>query len=304
MSESLHIQIALQESPERIFRALTEELPAWFAEYADVSPAEKRYDFWGRYTPGTPDREGGRHPLLDYQAGSRLRYSWRLGELDTAVNIGIHTQDGKQYVVIHHEGVTRSHDIDSFATEDIWFLALENLRRYLDGKAPVRCDFSMSMMGDIEHSVEIDTSREAVFEALINPKQLERWIASNATVEARVGGDYNLGWDYDAGALKILEIVPNEKLSLSWPEGDGETVVTWTLAGSGGKTRLTLVHSGFAPDKPTHGLKTGWLNFMSWVKSLTEYGADWKPAVIRISPELGSFYPISISEGQSTIVSS
>ena len=56
-----------------------------------------------------------------------------------------------------------------------------------------------------------------------------------------------------------------------WPE-ETETVVTWTLEELDGKTRLTLVHSGFAPDQPTGGLDAGWLNFMSWIKSLVEYG--------------------------------
>ena len=36
---------------------------------------------------------------------------------------------------------------------------------------------------------------------------------------------------------------------------------------------LTLVHSGFAPETDNSGLYKGWLNFMSWLKSMVEIGA-------------------------------
>src|SRR5262249_42401224 len=161
---------------------------------------------------------------------------------ETSVDIAIHPRGDGQTVIVQHEGVKHSHDIGFFTQEDFWFLSLENLRRHLDGKPPVRCDFSQPMVGDIHHTLEINAPREAVFDALIKPEQLERWIASHATVEPKPGGVYDLGWGNNTSALKILEITPNETLRLSWPEGGDETIVTWTLEESGGKTRLTLVH--------------------------------------------------------------
>jgi uncharacterized protein YndB with AHSA1/START domain len=301
LSGTLHIQIALAAAAERLFEAWTTELAAWFAEYADVSIPEKRYDFWGRYTPEAPDREQGRHPLLHVETNKRLKYGWHIRQLETTVSIALETGNGSTIVVVKQEGAPRSHDIDSYTFEDFWFLSLENLRRHLDGKPLVRCDFSKPMYGDIQHTVEIDGSREAVFEALIRPEQLERWIASQATVEPRAGGRYDLGWN-GAGPVKILELVPNEKLACSWPEHETESVVTWTLEDSGGKTRLTLVHSGFAPNKPTGGLNAGWLNFASWVKSIVEYGPGWKPAVIPLSDATRPFYAKSLWEQQAALV--
>jgi len=152
--------------------------------------------------------------------------------------------------------------------EDFWFLSLENLRRHLDGKAPVRCDFSRSMLGDIHHSIEIDAPPDRVFDILIQPEQLQRWIASQATVEPHVGGRYDLGWG-SVASLRILELVPGEHLRLDWSDEQRQTILDWMLEESGGKTRLTLVHSGFAPDQDT-GVVNGWLNFMSWIKSIAE----------------------------------
>jgi uncharacterized protein YndB with AHSA1/START domain len=302
MTDLLHVQIALKAEADAIYKALTDGLSGWFAEHSDVSTAEKRYDFWGRFTPGTPTREEGRHPLLAHEPGTHLRYGWRAHKFDSLVDLHIISRDGGNTVVVQQGNPNNpNHDIAFSTDEDFWFLSLENLRRHLDGKAPVRCDFTRPIVGDIHHTVEIDTPPETVFDVLIKPEQLNRWIASNAIVEAHQGGKYDLGWGGNTSALKILDIVPNERLRLSWPEGDGSTVVTWTLEGSGGKTRLTIAHSGFAPDQQTGGLQTGWLNFMSWVKSISEYGADWQPAVKRLQPGTESYYPASVGIAQADL---
>jgi len=300
LSNTFQIQIALPAKPKRLFEALTSELTQWFAEDADVSIPEKRYDFWGRFTPEAPNREEGRHPLLDVDINRRLKYGWRILQLDTTVSMTLERRDDGALVVIVQDGVPRSHDISSYTFEDFWFLSLENLRRHADGKPPVRCDFSKPMQGDIHHTIEIEGTPEAVFETLIKPEQLERWIASKATVEPIIGGRYDFGWN-GVGPEKILELVPNVKLAYSWPEDSEETVVTWTLEGSGGKTRLTLVQSGFAPTKPTGGLNAGWLNFASWIKSMVEYGPGWKPAYIPLSEQARPFYAKSLWEQQGQI---
>lgn len=293
MSDPLQMQIALKSTPDAILRAWTDHLSAWFAEYADISLADKRYDFWGRYTPETPDRESGDHPLLAHEEGKGLTFRWHLAKEDRTVQISVQPRDDEQVLAIQ---VTPS------AYEDFWFLSLENLRRHLDGKAPVRCDYSQSMLGDIHHTIEIDAPRETVYDTLIKPEQLNRWIASHATVEPQVGGTYDWGWGGTGTMpMKILEIVPNERLKLSGVENGVENILTWTLAESNGKTRLTLVHSGFAPDKDS-GLTTGWLNFMSWVKSISEYGDDWQPAIVRIAPEMTSYYAASIGKGQAVLM--
>lgn len=302
MSEPLQIQIKLSASPERIFRALTDELPDWFAEYADVSLADRRYDFWGRFTPDMPDRDAGRHPLSESRPAQSLTYDWTVRSEQTTVRFDLSLRDGQTTLVLRQNARAGSHGIGDYTFEDFWFLSLENLRRHLDGKRPVRCDFStLPMTGDVHHTVEIDAPRSVVFEALIEPEQLNRWIASNAVIEPRVGGAFEIGWGAGVGPLKILELMPNEKLAYSWA-GEPEqpaTVVTWTLEGSEGKTRLTLVHSGFAPDTPTGGIQAGWLNFSSWVKSVAEYGPSWQPAIKLITPDMKAYYPVSVGAAQS-----
>ncbi|MEP7358189.1 MAG: SRPBCC family protein, partial [Anaerolineales bacterium] len=305
----IHLQQTLSATPEAIYHNLTDSgrLAAWFAEHADIALPKEQYDFWGRFTPGTPDRDGGRHKLLKARASNALSYGWRLQEVDTVVDIRLVPRGAETAVIVQHfahgpEGAQRA---DAPIAEDFWFLALENLRRAVDGRdeAVVRLDLTASMLGDVTHTIEIDASPEAVFKALIEPEQMNRWIASKAVVEPHVGGRYDLGWGM--GPEKILELAPNERLAVADAENPGaetQNVLTWTLEGSGGRTRLTLVHSGFAADHDNSGLYTGWLNFMSWIKSLVEYGPSWQPTLKPLPAEMFSYYPASISSRQADLL--
>ena len=305
MSEPLHIQVALDASSERIFAALTEDaaLEAWFTEHAAVTLREQRYDYWGRYTPGTPVEVEGEHPILALNTRRHIRYAWQLPEGITKVDIGIVARDHQHIVFVRHSDLPETLDPRYANLEDFWFLSMENLRRYLDDKQVIRCDFSAMGTGDVQHTVEIEGGAEAVYEALIKPEQLNRWIASNAQVEAVEGGEYKFGWG-DLGAFKILDLDDQRKLSYGWAEGGDapDTVVTWELEETGGKTRLTMVHSGFAPEQETAGYQAGWLNFMSWIKSLVEYGAQWQPAIKQLDEESYSYYPASMVAAQDEIV--
>ena len=286
----LQMLIRLNAPVDRVYKALTDnaELEAWFTEHANISLSEKRYDFWGRFTPEAPDREAGKHTLLAHEAGKYLKYGWHLEGKDTTVEIWLLARDARTVLLVKHEGAM---------PEDFWFLSLENLRRYLDGKpVDARVDFSQPMLGDIRHEIEIDAPPEKVFPALIRPDQLERWIATNAHVEPRVGGDYDFGWGMPPH--KIVELVENERLSLSGLMGENENILTWTLEGSGGKTRLTLVHSGFAPDQPNEGLWLGWRNFQNWLRSMVEYGEGWQPPITQLSEGHDIGYAKSIFDAQ------
>ena len=306
MSDTIHMQLALSQAPHKIYQALTDStaLAHWFSEAADVSLPEKRYDFWGRFTPGNPNRTEGRHPLLEANPDQRLRYAWQFGEHGTTVDFALRPQQEQTIVILQHAKDQPGAKVP-WTGEDFWFLSLENLRRYLDGRDVVRCDFSIapSVYGEIEQSVEIDAPPDQVFEALIDPQQLERWIASRARVEPRVGGVYDIGWEL-SGTVKILELEPNARLVYLWAayQDEPETIVTWTLEGSGGKTRLTIVQSGFAPEMPLDGLYQGWLHFLQRIKSLVEYGGDWQPAIKKIDPQTHSYYAAPIVAGQKDLL--
>jgi uncharacterized protein YndB with AHSA1/START domain len=125
---------------------------------------------------------------------------------------------------------------------------------------------------------------EVVWKALTTGAAIGRWLmepegfapveGKQFTFQTTPGG----AWD---GVIrcKVLEIVPNERISYSWkgghPDNVGygsplDTVVTWTLTKAGAGTRLRLVHSGFvAPRNDTALKKMG----EGWKKVVPAVGA-------------------------------
>ncbi len=279
MNPRIEIAIEVEAKPSRVFEALTKapELERWFAERAFISIAEGRFDFWGRHTPGNPDRDAGRHRLSVFDPGERVAFEWTLRGRKTTVEVSLSPSSRGTSVKLTHDAPPRGETEISIA--DFWFLSLENLRRHVEeGASPVLCDYSKSPRGGASLSVDIAAPPEAVFGALTRPADLDRWMTANSSVEPVVGGRMSFGWATE-GPVRILSIVPNEKLSYSWEHAkDPETVVTWTLeAPNGGRTtRLTLVHSGFG-ERDTEDFRTGWLKHVVWLKALLERGDSWIP---------------------------
>ena len=285
MKKRIEGKLSVEAEPQRLFRALTTapELTQWFCEYAEVSLAERRYDFWGRFTPEEPDQDRGRHPLLVLEPNRRLRFAWQLGEAETIVDVHLQAQDESTLVTLSHEGVP-AHEPGEANLADFWALSLENLRAWVErGVTGPRCDFSVAPAGEVYLNVDIAAPQAAVYAALIRPHELERYIATRATVEPHPGGRYDFGWE-NGGPVKILEVVPGKRLSYSWTYGNQpETVVTWTLEDSGGSTRLTLVHSGFTQDRKSRDYKTGWLKYLNRLKNLVEVGSRWQQPVLQVT---------------------
>lgn len=278
MSETIQAHLTIATTPATVFEALcqNEAVTSWFADAADIVPEQQRYDFWGRFTPEVPDREAGHHPLLRYQPEHSLAFHWYLRGVQTTVTISLEPVLQGTEVILRHDNVADRQD-SQYSLADFWGLSLENLRGWVERRQiGARCDFSLHSQGDVHLSIDISAPPESVFAALIRPDQLERYIATQATVVPQVGGRYDFGWE-GGGPVKILELLPNERLAYSWEyPGEPPTVVSWTLEGSGGQTRLVLVHSGFGTDRINDDYSTGWLKFLNSLKFLVEEGSAWQ----------------------------
>lgn len=311
MYQDIRMQLHLTASPARVWQALTDTgaVQSWFAEYADIDLDARRYDFWGRWTLLNPNQAAGSHKIYEAVPEKSLAYDWHINGDDTRVTFTL-IPDGKGTILLMRhaqapDGVVAEAPNGS---EDFWFLALENLRRYTDGKpSEARIDYSNPMRGNIRHETEIDAPASRVFDVLTNPDEINRWIATDAKVSLELGGEYNYGWLYegtDVGAAKIIDLIPDRRISAQTPDFGEEyppSVITWELEENNGKTRVIFTHSGFADDKDNSGIYSGWRSFLNWVCSIAEYGAAWQPPITLLKPDAVA-YPKSIIQGQSQLL--
>lgn len=119
-----------------------------------------------------------------------------------------------------------------------------------------------------ERSLDIAAPADAVWSALTDAQELERWFPVSSDVKPGVGGSILLSWGspWDGRApIQIWE--PSRHLRIGWPWGGkpGEPsplAVDYYLESHGASTRLRLVHSGFAQgpdwDMEYDGVSSGW----------------------------------------------
>lgn len=304
MSKTLRMQVKINAPAERVYTALTSTtaLETWLAESAEVDLSANKFQFWGKYMPATPAKDSGHMAFISTKPNRQLKFRWTIGTQETSVEFKLLSRNELTILTLIQERGETGHHQQQVNHEDYWFLQLENLRRYLDGKpSDARVDFSQPMQGNVLHMLESDASPEEIYAALTDPELLERWIASDAKVKAEIGADYDIGWGIP---IKIVDLIENQKIATKWSEVDAEgkessTIVTWTLEASGGKTRITLFHSGFADDVDNSGIWAGWMNFLNWLRSVAEYGKDWQPPLVQIAnSDYYAAYPKAIADAQ------
>ncbi len=282
------IPVTFPATTQETFSALTDEraLEIWFAEHAKVEPkVDGAYRFWGRYSLDTAKQEQAGQVITRYEPDKALGFSWRLLNRDSEVT-WLLTPDGENgtKVTIRHEfsslpDVVRAKEM----IDDLWRLHTGNLCFYLTGDREIfRPDFD-DPNPVVRHVIEIAAPRKKVFAALITPEHIKKWFPAPAPfVEPRVGGDYGFGFSFEKDGqtispppMEILEFIENEKLAITWPDwrGDGsvpDQKLEWRLEDLGGKTRLTLLHSGFVRTVDVSDYPFGWVEFIGKIKAVAE----------------------------------
>jgi len=277
----------LPASPERIFRALTDpaELTQRFAECVAVgSEPGGPYRFWGKHTLGAPCEAESRQTITRFEPGRALGFSWRLFGINTEVNLTLAAEDDATHLTLAHavDGdlpVPRQREL----IDDHWRLAVGNLTSHLAGGSGVLLSDYTDPLPQVRLTITNDAPPEAVFRALIEPERINRWFQSASTVvEPWPGGRYDLNWRYEVdgkevagGPTRILEIVPNERLVLDWPDWRGDRTVTgqtiaFYLEPVGDGTKLTLVHAGFGRTADMSDYPFGWTFFLNALKREAE----------------------------------
>jgi uncharacterized protein YndB with AHSA1/START domain len=247
-------------------------LRAWFAEHVEVD-LPHRYEFWGRYTPDGDVP----HQTVRYADDRTLRFTWLLDGVETNTEITVDEEAGESTVVtVHQDGFDFQEALDMSTIRGVlqtfWSMAMANLVDYVEGRdVGPRTDFTSA---DLRGVLLIDAPVGAVYMSLTDSAQASEWFGFPIGIEPFVGGRFAMGGlDNNPQPAKVIDLDPGRKMSVDWgPVG----VVTWELAESQGKTRLTFVQSGFDTGNPPYAAWTGWLGGLSQLRRFHEL-PDWRP---------------------------
>ncbi|MEV5325571.1 SRPBCC domain-containing protein [Nonomuraea sp. NPDC052634] len=274
MNEPMILRARIPATADQVRRALTDPdaLRVWLAEHVDVDLEAGRFAFWGRTTP-----EGDApHQRLLHADERTLGFSWLLDGEETTSELtweadGDHTVVTLSQTHFDFQDVITGKSIRG-VLQTYWCLVLANLAEYLEGRPLTeKTDFTSA---ELRTSVEIAASPERIFESLTSSEAVTKWFGYPIEIEPHVGGRFAMGgFDNDPDPAKILELEPARKLSIGWGENG---VGTWELEGSGGKTRLTLVQSGFDESRPPYA---AWGGIVAGLAELRRYHEvpNWQP---------------------------
>lgn len=133
----------------------------------------------------------------------------------------------------------------------------------------------------IQKSIVVDANSEIAFHTISDEKELQKWWVDVPKLEQSVGGAVLFRFLKENSDMlekdfviegKILEIIPNQKLSYTWKSVDEsdypDTIVTWIIESINNKTKVTLVHSGLENAKNYSNLNDGWAYFINKLGNL------------------------------------
>jgi uncharacterized protein YndB with AHSA1/START domain len=120
-----------------------------------------------------------------------------------------------------------------------------------------------------ETQIEIDAPIEAVWKALTNARDVERWFAPKMSLDPRAGGEWIADFGPGIEWKTVIEVwEPNRHLRLVETRAAGDQpepcrlVQDYYLESKGGKVVVRLVHSGFGTsgewDTEFEGTRGGW----------------------------------------------
>lgn len=122
---------------------------------------------------------------------------------------------------------------------------------------------------EVRVSRYIEATPGTVFGILSDPARFSEWIQGEASFEPRAGSELTIHFpNFDTVvAGEVLEVVPDERLVLSWGVSEGRqaewfptgsSTVSFELRPEGEGTRVELVHADLPTEKEVEQHRAGW----------------------------------------------
>ncbi|MGI5287244.1 SRPBCC family protein [Nonomuraea polychroma] len=277
MTELMILRARVQAPLKGVRQGLTDPaaLRVWLAEHADVELPD-RFGFWGRTTP-----EGDAPQQRLLHADERTaRFAWLLDGEETTTEFTLAEESEGVTIVTLSQTHFDFQDVITGKSirgvlQTYWCQALDNLAEHFEGRELTpKVDFTTTEM---RAEVTIDASPSDVFASITDSEAVTKRFGFPIEIEPFVGGRFGMGGlANDPSPAKVLELEPDRRFSLDW---GGSGAGTCELEGSGGKTRLTLVQSGFDPERPPYAAWGGILAGVSELRRCHEV-PDWRPVIM------------------------
>jgi len=143
-------------------------------------------------------------------------------------------------------------------------------------------------MENIEFMVDIEASKEKVWECIVNQEKLRKWWGEKKLkMDASIGGKIEQPRTKKDGTVafrrgEVITVVPNHRFSFTWKDDDwdGETLVTFYLLPQDEKTKLYFLHSEWnnlpALTREHHKsvLREEWKDKLASLKFFVESGGE------------------------------
>lgn len=116
-------------------------------------------------------------------------------------------------------------------------------------------------MKTIRQAYYIHASIQKVWQALVDPKDIEGWGAGPAKMDEKVGTEFSL-WDGEVWG-KNIKVTPNKKLVQEWYGGkwDKPSIARFSLhKEEDGVTRIDFLHEN-VPDSEAKDIEQGWKDY-------------------------------------------
>ena len=275
-------------APVRIFDAISQpaHLGKWFAEHIELEPrVGGAFRFWGRHTLWVATRDEADQRLTRWTPGQALAFSWTWCGAPSSVEISVSPAPGGSTLRVRHtlNALLPEFELAEhiWLLDDVWSLAIGNLREYLkSGKPALLAD--LTPKPDVVMSIEIDAPAVAVWKAITDPIEMNKWLSECAKVVLRPGGSYSYGWKSpDDGAAigpsKVIEVEPGKRLVHDWSyKTDSTTRPVWEIDALGDtRTRLTVRQLGVKKAREFGGYSNGWGKFLLKVKAMLQGEEAW-----------------------------
>lgn len=115
-------------------------------------------------------------------------------------------------------------------------------------------------MKTIRQTNHINAPVEKVWQALVDPKEIDHWGAGPAVMDESIGTEFSL-WGGDVHG-KNIEVEKNKKLVQEWYGGnwDEPSIATFSLSEKEGLTTLDFVQTN-VPDAEFESIDQGWKDY-------------------------------------------